>query len=335
MGGGIPVPEPYTLGRLHGKFVLVWRDSTTGRRRRYALGTVDAGEARRLAPAIFAELTRPKGKTVKELWDAYCTEKTGRAVVGTMRHTWRRVSGRFGGLAGDAVTVADSRAHIMERRASGIRDWTIYTELGHLRNVVRWAAKQGLIEKAPHIELPPQPKTEKRRLTREQVQALVQAATMPHIKLYIILLYSTAARTGALLDLTWDRVDLERGRVDLRNAQIKVPHKGRAIVPITGAAKQALVEAQRYAVSKYVIEWAGGPIKKARRALSSAARRAGLGNVNPHMLRHSAATHMAEAGVPMEEISQMLGHDDVNTTRKIYARFSPDYLRGAAGALEL
>lgn len=44
---------------------------------------------------------------------------------------------------------------------------------------------------------------------------------------------------------------------------------------------------------------------------------------------------MAEAGIPMEEIAQYLGHANVEVTRKVYARYSPDYLRKAASALEL
>src|SRR3954462_9387540 len=63
--------------------------------------------------------------------------------------------------------------------------------------------------------------------------------------------------------------------------------------------------------------------------------KAKLKKVSPHMLRHSAAVRMAEDGVPMEEIASYLGHGDVNVTRKVYARFSPDHLRGAAAALEL
>ncbi|MGB8089483.1 MAG: tyrosine-type recombinase/integrase, partial [Pseudolabrys sp.] len=50
--------------------------------------------------------------------------------------------------------------------------------------------------------------------------------------------------------------------------------------------------------------------------------------------RHSAAVHMAEAGISMEVIAQYLGHDDINVTRKKYARYSPTYLREAAAALE-
>ncbi|MBL3565107.1 hypothetical protein JMM61_10360 [Rhodovulum sulfidophilum] len=43
---------------------------------------------------------------------------------------------------------------------------------------------------------------------------------------------------------------------------------------------------------------------------------------------------MAEAGVPIEEIAEYLGHTNPNITRSTYARFSPDYLRHAAGSLE-
>jgi len=43
---------------------------------------------------------------------------------------------------------------------------------------------------------------------------------------------------------------------------------------------------------------------------------------------------MAEEGVPMPEISQFLGHSNTQVTEKVYARFSPDYLRRAAAALE-
>jgi len=51
--------------------------------------------------------------------------------------------------------------------------------------------------------------------------------------------------------------------------------------------------------------------------------------------RQLAACHMAEAGVPMSEISQYLGHSDEKVTRSIYARFSDEHLRKAAAALEL
>ena len=72
-----------------------------------------------------------------------------------------------------------------------------------------------------------------------------------------------------------------------------------------------------------------------KKGIASAAERAGLEGVTPHVLRHTAAVWMAEAKTPMTEIAQYLGHSDSRITERVYARFSPDYLAGAAAALEL
>ena len=50
--------------------------------------------------------------------------------------------------------------------------------------------------------------------------------------------------------------------------------------------------------------------------------------------QHSSPVWMAEAGVSMSEISQYLGHSSTRVTESTYARYSPDYLRGAASALD-
>jgi integrase len=62
--------------------------------------------------------------------------------------------------------------------------------------------------------------------------------------------------------------------------------------------------------------------------------RAGLQEVPPHVLRHTAAVWMAEAGSSMVEIAQYLGHSDSRITQKVYARFSPTFLRRSSAALE-
>jgi integrase len=325
------MPE-YRIGRLNGRLCLTWwRD---GKRHRYSLGTTSASEAERLAPALYAELTRPKGTTVEELWSAYVQDKEGRAVTGTMRYTWKALRDRFGPMEAHSVTVADCRAHIDARLRDGIKPGTIHTELGHLRMVLVWAEKQGLIDRAPHIKRPPKPRPRERHLTREQVRALFDNAHLPHIRLYGILAYTTAARNAALLGLTWDRCDFETGRIDLRDPTLSAPHKGRAIVPMLRTARAALQEARQGALTDWVIEWAGRPVKSVKRGLRVAAQRAGLEHVSPHDLRRSAAIHMAEDGVSISEISQYLGHSNERVTFQAYARFQPDHLRRAASALE-
>jgi integrase len=322
----------YRIGKLNGRFVLIF--DVNGKRRRFRLDAKDASEAHRLAPGIFAELTRPAGRKVSDLWQAYLQDRSGRAVTVTMAYTWKALRARFGNMDADVITIADCRAHMAERRKAAIMDGTLLTELGHLRMVLRWAEKHRLIDRAPYIERPRQPKPRERHLTKKEARALIDAATMPHVRLYIILALGTGARNAALLDLTWDRCDFERELIDLRNPAIKQPHKGRAIVPMTRTVKAALLSMRNGAMSEYVIEWAGKKVASVKRGLHFAAKQAGVGHVWPHLLRHSAAVHMAEDGVPMEEIAQYLGHSNVNVTRNIYARFSPDYLRKAAAALE-
>src|ERR1700730_8267087 len=243
----------------------------------------------------------------------------------------------FGEMEAEAITVADCRAHIDSRRKRGIKDGTLLTELGHLRMVLKWAEKHKLIDRAPHIERPPQPRPkEDKHLTRDEVRRLIANSALPHVRLAVILLYTTAARSAALRRLTWERCDFEREQMDLREPTITRPHKGRAIVPMLRTAKAALLEAQAGAISSYVIEWGGKPVGSLKRGLKRSAALAGIKkSVSPHVLRHSAAVHMAEDDVSMEKIAQFLGHSNVNTTRKIYARFSPSYLKDAAAALEL
>jgi integrase len=331
-----PGEPEYTIGRLKGVFQLVWYDRS-GARRRYSLNTTDARQAKAAAPALYTELTRPTGTSLGALWDAYVSDHVGRAILERMVWSRKAIEARFWLREAESITKKDCEAHIAERREAGVGEWTIYTELSHISNVCSWAEKSNLIKRAPHIHRPPQPKPkEDKHLTRDQVKVLVAAAEYPHVKLAIILLYTTAARSAALRGLVWQRVDFEREQIDLRDPMMTQPHKGRAIVPMLRTTKEALLEAQRGALSAYVIEWGGRPVKSLKRGVHTAARLAGIKKqVTPHVLRHSAAVHMAESGIPMEEIAQFLGHDDVNTTRTIYARFSPGYLKEAARALEL
>lgn len=325
------MPE-WRITRLRGGLALTFEQN--GKRRRHSLGTDDPRQAYLLAPAIFAELTRPTGRTVQDLWTAYTLDKAGKAVLVTMEHTWKAMRERFGSRDGENITKEDCRAHIDARRRSGISDGTIHTELGHLRTVLKWAEENKLIGKAPAIERPSKPEPKDRHLTRDEAQRILAAAKAPHLKTAIHLMLGTAARITAILELTWDRVDLDRRLIHLRDPDDKVKRKGRAIVPINNTLMIALRDAKAGALSDYVVEWAGEPVKSLKRGIATAARIAKAPDVSAHVFRHTAAVWMAEAGVSMDEVSQYLGHNSVDITRRVYARYSPDHLRKAAAALD-
>ena len=141
----------------------------------------------------------------------------------------------------------------------------------------------------------------------------------------------------ALLGLTSDRIDFRRGLIDLRDPSKATTNKGRAIAPMNDTARAALLEAKAGALSPYVIEWGGNRVGSIKKAMATALRRAGLKvkGDGAHLLRHTAAVWMAEDGVSMDEIAQYLGHSNTTITARVYARFSPTYLRKAAGSLEL
>lgn len=325
--------QEWRITRLRGGFALTFdRD---GRRHRYTLNTNDPSEAKRIAPSFYAELNRPKGTTVADLWEAYRTDKASKSIATTMLYTGKSIKAHFGHRHGEDITKAECEAYTKSRREAGKSDGTIHTELGHLRTVLVWAVKKRMIKFAPDIERPTKPEPKDRHLTRAEARKLIAAATQPHVKLAMHLMLATAARISAILQLTWDRVDMERKLIYLRDPEDKSRRKGRATVPINKTLLRELQGVKDGSLSGYVIEWGGQPVKSIKRSIATAAEAAGLKDVSPHVFRHTAAVWMAEGGVPMSEISQYLGHTNLSMTVKVYARYSPEHLRKASEMLDL
>ncbi len=331
----------YRLGWLRGGFCATWYDEATGKRRRYQLGVTGETEARTELHA-FARAHLKAGEepspTLTALFEQYAADRAAEGVqVQKLRWKWAILAPVFGHLRPQDLTKKACRDFANQRVALGKKPNTIETELRQLRTILIWAVKAKLISDLPTLWVPPAPDPRDRHLTREEITRLLHAAELPHVRLFIVLAVATAARMNALLDLTWDRVDFERGLIYLHDPTRRRTAKGRAIVPMNDTARAALQEAKAGAISDYVIEWAGGRIKNIRRAISTALVKAGLKipQDGAHLLRHTAAVLMAESGVPMSEISQYLGHNSTETTERVYARYSPEYLRRAAGVLNL
>ncbi len=322
------------IGRLKGRFVVIWNDDS-GKRRRHRLAAHTAKEAEAEARDIVLRMSAPVGGvSVAQIWAAYQAEMGGRRQAAKLAQTGRNILPVMGHLSAERLTIKDSRDYIAKRRAEGRKDATIRTELGCLRSAVLWAARSKLIGSAPQIELPPAPPPRDRYLTRREVGALIDAAVDPHIRLAMLLMLTTAGRIGAILELTWDRVDFDRRTIRLATNDIG-PRKGRATVPINDTLMAALQDARAGALSEYVVEWGGRQVGSIKTGFNAAVARAGIDHCTAHDLRRTAGRFMAEAGVPIEQIAQYLGHSNPNVTRSTYAQFSPDYLRAAAGSLEL
>ena len=134
--------------------------------------------------------------------------------------------------------------------------------------------------------------------------------------------------------MTWNQIDFETGLIDFNAPDRPVTKKRRAVVPMNGTLRAAIEDARQLARTDHVIEYNGRPIAKINDSFRRACQRAGLDNVTPHDLRRTGGTWAAMAGIDLHRIAEMMGHDDIGITRRVYAKFHPDYLRDVVEALE-
>lgn len=322
-----------TIGRLRGGYCVIWTEG--GRRRRYQLAARTRAEAEAEGrDRYIRETVRPGGLTVAAIWALYADYLGAKPTAENVRYAGKAVLAAFGALRPDQITDQDCRGYRAAREAAGRKLGSIHTELGYLRSALRWAQKKRIIDRAPDIELPPKPDSDVRPIPDATLAQIIDACAAFHVRLAVILLISTGARVGAVLDLTWSRVDFERGVIDLRDPD-GVTRKGRAVVPMNRMARAALKTAYEARQTAHVVEWNGRAVGSIRTGYTAALERAGVSGVNIHQIRHTVAVKMLAAGRRIEEVSQYLGHSNVQITQRIYARFMPEHLTEAAAILDL
>lgn len=266
-----------------------------------------------------------------EAVSAYLDAKSGMLSHHRATVAWKAAKPFWNALP---IARVDDKAPLeYRRRRAHCKDITVRNELAVIRAALNWAEKQKLIGKAPFIQMPSLAPSEISHLSKAEFRKLVAGASRPHIALFLKLAVATGARTNALLDLTWGRVDFERRVVQLNPRDRVQTSKYRATVPMNDQIHAALLEAKAGALSDYVIEHGRGKIASIKKGFAAACARSGI-QATPHMLRHSAAVWMAEADTPMAQIAQFLGHSDSRITERVYARFRPSFLANAAAALQ-
>lgn len=319
------MPE-YSLTMHRGKLALTFREG--GKRLRISTGTADRGLAEARARELWARRTQPPSERVADLWPRYVKDRiTDGARADRFKAHWTALEPHFGHRLGKAINREDCRLYATARREAGYAPSTIKTDLELLRACLRW--RYGA--EAPPIWIPPASKPREAWLTKEQARVLVDAAKSPHVRLFLILGLATGARGGAILDLTWDRIDFAHGTIDFRASGRNQTNKRRTVVPMNATARPALEEAFAARLTDHVVEYNGKPVASVKKAIQRLAEATGLA-VSPHVLRHTCAVWMAQADVPMQKIAQYLGHTSTRVTEQVYARFSPSFMRDAGAA---
>ena len=241
------------------------------------------------------------------------------------------------GAEPDQGLVEEYVASLSER---GLAPSTMNRKIASLRGLHRFLTKEGYRAADPTVlleaprRLSPFPKA----LTVDEAITLVEAPDLTSQKgrrdsALLEFLYGTGARVS-------EAVDLDLGVLDLEDKIAIVTGKGskQRLIPL---GTQAVAAMQRWLPERLSLlkrSESGDPVflnlrgsrlsrQGAFDVVKANAARAGIDpkKVSPHVLRHSAATHMVEAGADLRTVQEILGHATISTTQ-IYTKVSSTHL---------
>jgi integrase len=283
----------------------------------------------------------------------HANQKRFRARIARLNEFW-------GGITLAGVTGASCRRYANHRSNPG----GARRDLEDLRAAINHHAKEGLHRGIVRIVLPDKGLPRDRWLTRSETARLLWACwrtreiqtshrgarkgtkvetdryPLRHIVRFILIALYTGTRAGAVMTASFMRgpgksyVDLERG-IFFRLAEGKrATSKRQPPVPLP---PRLLAQMRRWVrlgiVKDYFIEWNGKPVQSIKVGYKRAVAVAGLtGKITPHTLRHTAATWLMQAGVPIWEAAGFLGMSPA-MVEQIYGHHHPAHMRGAAKAI--
>lgn len=321
----------------------IWWVSITdasGNRVRRSTGTEDRKEAEALEAKWKLEAHQMKqwGKkpthTFEQLMVAHYN-----AVSGDLRSperilsAVRRLKPFFEGRVVEELRRSDIAHYIEMRKAAGIANSTINRELDVLSaaiNHARYKWEWEITNPVERMSLK-EPEGRLRWITRAEADVLIREAEKepksPHLADFIRLALNTGCRKNEMLKLEWDRVDLKENRLYLEGKHTKSGK--RRFIPLNVEACQALLGRKRFRAqycpdSPWVFAHKNGErVQYMQNGYEAACRRAGIKDFRVHDLRHTFASWLVSAGVPLLEVKELLGHSTIEMTER-YAHLAPD-----------
>ena len=248
------------------------------------------------------------------------------------------------------LTPADVDAYLASKR---LDPQTKRHHRATLRVALNYAMREGYVvrnaaalSKAPRLD-----RRERTVLTADQVGRILEEARDERLWPLWVLIATTGLRVSEALGLVWSEVDgdtihvrkqLVRLAGKWHRAELKT-RKSRRDIPLTPQAVEALrIQRERQDQERgahprpidslVFLTERGQPIQSTSilppwyRVL----QRMGLPRITTHDLRHSAATILFAAGVPLEVIADLLGHSTSRVTADLYRHRVPDLQRDAA-----
>lgn len=287
------------------------------------------------------KVSEAKRHTLSELIDRYCRDvlirKKG-AKTQLQQLTWWKTN--IGHLPLSDVTpprIAECRDKLNRKitiRGTPLSPASVVRYMAALSHALNTAVKEwGWIDDSPmrRVSKPKEPRGRVRYLSDdERIRLLKSCKASKNIYIYpiVVLAISTGMRLGEIKGLTWDDVDLNRGRAILH----KTKNGERRAVPITGLALEELMELGkvRRIDSNLLFPSKGSATKKTKNPIDirypweKVIEEAEIEDFKFHDLRHTAASYLAMNGASLSEMAEVLGHKTLQMVKR-YAHFSESH----------
>jgi len=220
---------------------------------------------------------------------------------------------------------------------TNLSEKTINHMLATLSKCFKTAEEWGVISSIPKIKrLKVMP--EKFDYLREGEDEQLLGHAEEKIREMIFFALKTGVRFGELIALDWNDVDFQEKQITIRHSIVRgvlgsTKNNRIRYIPLLPSVSDMLIK--RAKKQGYVFKRHDQPFTQhyCCKKLYQACRRAGLRKIGWHKLRHTFASHLAQNGVAIQAIKELLGHSDITTTMR-YAHLSPSSLRSAMNVLE-
>ncbi|MBV9484796.1 MAG: site-specific integrase [Frankiaceae bacterium] len=334
-------------------FVDLGRDGAGKRRRAKVTGRTKAEARAKLSAALRkVEDGVPVGDqrtTVADLLESWLANPPAQAESGNTIavYEWainKHLIPALGHKRLRDLTPDDVESMLAAKAADGMAKASLARIRSVLVRALRQAERRGAIARnvAELVDTPAGSVRKSRSLTVEQAAALLEAAKGDRLEAAIVTGLMCGLRPGELLGLTWSCVDLEVGTLTVRRALLRhgsdlvlgdvKTSTSRRTLRMPSPVVDALRALKRDQASERLAAaaWSdqdlvfstgvGTPVDPAnlRRTFSRLTTKANLGHWHPHELRHSAASILSAAGVRIEEIADLLGHESIRVTSQVY-----------------
>ena len=256
-----------------------------------------------------------------------CTENTIHYYMGTLRRFFGEINQRLEEITSDQIRYYLAIRSTRDKLSKTSQD----NELRVLKSFFKWCSGEDYIERNPteNIKAVKKEKRIKRPFSETELELIRENAKSKRDRAIVEVLYSTGVRVSELCgidigDIANDEIVVfgkgEKERSVYLNARAKIAIS--VYLKTRNDGESALFVGQR---TKKRLNKGG-----VERLIRELGEKAGVPNCHPHRFRRTAGTIALNRGMPLEQVQQMLGHEDISTTT-IYARSEERNVKASHG----